>query len=285
MKIILSKCIGFCSGVNRCVRLTEQLLKKHSRVYAIGQLLHNDQEMNRLKKLGLITVDNPGEIKDNSCAIIRTHGIEKSFLKKIKESNKEIIDGTCPIVKKNQRLAIEYSQKRYNIIIYGDIKHPEIKALLSYINPDVKTVIINSEEEAQKININRDSKIILIAQTTKELKKYKTIAKILKQKFNNLCVLDTICKETITRENCVKDISKSVNVVIIVGGKNSANTKKLVNIAESKVEKIFHINNVSELPLNQISTRDTIGIASGASTPIWLVEDVVKKLKSCKNLR
>lgn len=280
MKIILSKCIGFCSGVNRCINLTQQVLNKNKEVYSLGQLLHNEQEMNRLKTLGLKPVDTISKIKKNSCIIIRTHGIEKDTFEKLNKKNFIIIDGTCPIVKRNQKLAIEYSNKGYNIIVYGDINHPEIKALISYINPKVKFFIINSLEEIDEINLNKKSNVVLIGQTTKELLQYQTIAKVLKKKFCNIKVLDTICKETINREKNAHFISKKADIVIIVGGKNSANTKKLVNIALRNTKKVFHINDVSELNTKEIKKDCTIGIISGASTPIWLVNDIVNKLKN-----
>ncbi|MFQ3675742.1 MAG: 4-hydroxy-3-methylbut-2-enyl diphosphate reductase [Endomicrobiia bacterium] len=279
MKIILSKCIGFCSGVNRCVKLTQNLLDKKNKVYALGQLLHNSQEMDRLKNLGLKIVDKISTIKKDANVIIRTHGIEKNVLDKLIKKKVNVIDGTCPIVKRNQKLAIEYSNKGYNIIIYGDINHPEIKALVSYTNPEVETFIINSIDEIDTITIYKGSGIVLIGQTTKELEQYKTIAKMLKKKFHNIKILDTICKETIIRENDTNNISKKVDIVIVVGGKNSANTKKLVNIALRNTKKVFHINDATELNVKKINKNDTIGIISGASTPIWLVENVVKKLQ------
>ena len=279
MKIILSKCIGFCSGVNRCVKLTQQLLDKKNEVYALGQLLHNSQEMDRLKNLGLKTVDKISTIKKDSNVIIRTHGVENNIFNKLVEKKVTIVDGTCTIVKRNQKLAIEYSNKGYNIIIYGDISHPEIKALVSYISPEVKTFIINSTDEINSITLEKGSDVVLIGQTTKELEQYKTIAKVLKRKFHNIKVLDTICKETVIREKDTNIVSKKVDVVVVVGGKNSANTKKLVNISLRNIKKVFHINDVAELDLNKINKNDAIGIISGASTPIWLVENVVKKLK------
>lgn len=281
VNIILSEQIGFCSGVKRCIKLAEDILKENSgKVYAFGELLHNSEEMERLKKNGMVVVEDVSKVEEGSYVIVRAHGLGKNVLEEMEKKNIRIIDGTCPIVKRNQKLAMEYSSKGYNIIIYGDINHPEIKALLSYITPKIKIFVIKSLEEIDTINFDTSSRVVLIGQTTKELNHYRLIAEKLKEKFNNIVVLDTICKETILRENSVSLISKKTDVVLVVGGKNSANTRKLVDIASRSCKKVFHINNVEELSSLDILKNTTIGIVSGASTPLWLVENIVSKLKN-----
>ncbi len=280
-EIIFSKYTGFCSGVKRCINLTEREILKNKKVFALGELVHNEQEIKRLSSLGLITINNIQEIntkEDNSVLVIRAHGIEKNILEEINKKIKNFINGICPIVEKNQKIVYEYSNKGYNIIIYGDIEHPEIKALISYINPDVKYFTINSIEETKKLNFLPKDKILLIAQTTKEIKEYEKIIESLKKRFKDLKISYSICKETILREKDTKILAQKADCIVIIGGKNSANTKKLVNIAKNYNQNVVLINSESELNLKEFKNYNKIGIISGASTPKWLVEKIVKKL-------
>ncbi|MFN3551052.1 MAG: 4-hydroxy-3-methylbut-2-enyl diphosphate reductase [Endomicrobiia bacterium] len=280
-EIIVSKYIGFCSGVKRCINITEKEIFKNKKVFALGELVHNEEEIKRLSSLGLTTINSIQEInptEDNFVLIIRAHGIEKNILEEINKKIKNCINGTCPIVEKNQKIVSEYSNKGYNIVIYGDVEHPEIKALTSYINPNTKYSVINSLEEIKKLNFSPKDKILLISQTTKEVKEYEKIIEELKRKFKNLKVSYSICKETILREENTKNLAQKVDCVVIIGGKNSANTKKLVNIAKNYNKNVLLISSKSELNIEELKKYKKIGIVSGASTPKWLVEKIVKKL-------
>ncbi len=280
--IVIGKYTGFCSGVKRCVSFVEKECKNNKTVYAFGELLHNDQEISRLEKMGLKVIKDVEEIEKASgvSVIIRTHGIEKYNLEKILNLSKNInvIDGTCPIVKKNQNIVEKYSKQNYNFIIYGDSNHPEIKALLSYIPKDKRFVVISSLDDVKNINFSSDDKIILLAQTTKPIEEYKEIIERLNNKYKNIKVFDTICKETILREKETEEISKKVETVIVVGGKNSANTKKLASIAKKYNNNVFVINSDDELETKYFDKYSSIGIVSGASTPYWLIQKIIDKL-------
>jgi len=282
MQIIVSKHIGFCSGVKRCVKLAEEYINKGYKVFAYGELLHNEKEIERLKKLGLEVIEDIEELKkinENVVLVIRTHGIENNIYEEIcKLENITIIDGTCPIVKKNQNIINEWTNKGYDAIIYGNIQHPEIKALVSYIAPNTRYYIINSSNEIE--NINLSDKMILIAQTTKETQEYDKIIEKLK-KFSNIKIFYSICKETISREKETEELSKQVDCVVVVGGKNSANTKKLVTIAKKYNKNVIVLNSENfKENIENINNYKKIGIVSGASTPKWLVEKIVGKIKN-----
>lgn len=282
VEIIISKYAGFCSGVKRCIDIAEEEIRKNKKVFALGDLLHNEEEIKRLNSLGLITISSIEEINEknnsNSTLIIRTHGIEKNILEILNKKIKNYIDGTCPIVKRNQKIVSQWSNKGYNVVIYGNIQHPEIKALISYINPKVKYFIINSAKEVENLNFSSEDKILLIAQTTKETNEYNKIIEKFK-KFKNLKISYSICKETILREEDTKILSQKVDCIIIIGGKNSANTKKLVNIAKIYNQNVFLVNSDYELKIEELKKYKKIGITSGASTPKWLVEKIVNKIK------
>jgi 4-hydroxy-3-methylbut-2-enyl diphosphate reductase len=281
MKLIFAKHIGFCKGVNRCIFLVEQEINKQNKVYALGELLHNKEEMKRLESLGLKVITDIKELVSlkNISLIIRTHGVEKKVLQQLVSNNEiKVIDGTCPIVKKNQVVVEEYSKKGYNVIIYGDPVHPEIKALISYVSPERKKFVVTSLEDIQKIDINTDEPVVVISQTTKSIEEYKKICDVLKTKFKNIKILNTICRETILREKEVEDMSKRVNKVIIIGCKNSANTQKLVFIAKKYKNNVYTISCEEEIKDLKFKENETIGIFSGASTPKWLIQKIVEKI-------
>jgi 4-hydroxy-3-methylbut-2-enyl diphosphate reductase len=283
MKIILAKHIGFCNGVNRCISLVEQEIKNGNKVYALGELLHNQQEMLRLESLGVKVIKDIKELNGikNISLIVRTHGVEKELYQQIlSQDGMKIVDSTCPIVKKNQTIVEEYSKKGFNVIIYGDIEHPEIKALVSYVSSGCKKFVISTSEDIQKINIAPDEHVILISQTTKPVNEYKKICELLKTKYKNIKVFNTICKETILREQEVESLSKKVDKIIIIGGKNSANTKKLVSIAKKYNNNVFSVSCEQEVENLKIGKNETVVVFSGASTPKWLIQKIVEKINN-----
>jgi 4-hydroxy-3-methylbut-2-enyl diphosphate reductase len=282
-KIVLGKHIGFCKGVDLCINLVEKELKNKNKVFACGELLHNNQEMLRLESLGVKVIKDINEIDslENISLIIRAHGVEKEIYQQLLSKEKiKIIDATCPIVKNNQIIVEKYSNNGFNVIVYGDIDHPEIKALVSYISDKSKKFVISSSEDVQKIDISTEEPVILISQTTKPVEEYKKICDLLKTKFKNIKVFNTICRETILREKEVEDLAKKVDNVIIIGGKNSANTKKLVSIAKKYNNNVFAVSSEEEIENFKINNDETIGILSGASTPKWLIQKVIDKLNT-----
>ncbi|MCS7228328.1 MAG: 4-hydroxy-3-methylbut-2-enyl diphosphate reductase, partial [Endomicrobia bacterium] len=229
-KIVITKHYGFCSGVRRCITLTEKELQKGTKVYSLGELLHNEQEMARLKKLGVEVIDDIQQLTNTigrNSLVIRTHGVEKEIYEKIyKLENLNVVDGTCPIVKRNQKIVEGWSKKGFNVIIYGDSSHPEIKALLSYVVNNVQTQIVSCLDDVVQLFLDTSKDTIIVAQTTKPVDEYQQIFNFIKNKYKKIKIFHTICKETIIREKEVLDLAKQVNLVVIIGGKHSANTNK-----------------------------------------------------------
>ncbi|MEN3013675.1 MAG: 4-hydroxy-3-methylbut-2-enyl diphosphate reductase [Endomicrobiia bacterium] len=283
-EIMISKYCGFCSGIKRCILLVEKELNAKKRVYAFGELLHNFQEMERLKIMGLNVISDINQLKDlteDITLIIRTHGIEKHFYDELKKEKKiTLIDGTCPIVKRNLTIAEDFSNRGFNLIIYGTITHPEIKALVSYINSKTNYKVIDSEEEIEKISFNNGNNFVLMSQTTKQQKNFKKIAEILKRKYKKIKILDTICKETILREKDTEEIAKKADLVLVIGSKSSANTKKLKEVAETYNKNTFLIDVIDDLSKIDFSLYHKIGVVSGSSTPMWLVKKIIDYIKT-----
>lgn len=278
MKIFKAKHIGFCSGIKRAINFVENEVKSGKKVYILGELLHNKQEVNRLVNLGVEIIEDLDQLQDKNCTlVIRTHGIKKDLYEKLTACNNlKLIDGTCPIVKKNQKIVQKWSNEGYNIVVYGDKKHPEIVALMSYISPKVKSFIISKPQQVDSIKLDSNDKVLVIAQTTKEVEEYWKIVEVIRSKFKNVKVINTICRETINREKETTELAKKVDLLIVIGGKHSSNTNKLARIAKKYNDNVAIISTEDEVKQKYLRYK-TIGIVSGTSTPVWQVEKILER--------
>jgi len=273
MLIKKAKSYGFCFGVKRAVEIAEN----SKNAVTLGPLIHNPLEINRLaKNYNVNFVKDIDEIDENvKRVIVRTHGIPKDKLKKLKEKNVEIIDATCPFVKKPQEIVEEMSKKGYDIVIFGDINHPEIKGVMSYSVHDRVFVILN-KDELKKFKLKE--RIATVAQTTRKMSDYLEIVNYLIKNYKEVRVFNTICNATFDNQEAVRELSKECDIIIIVGGKNSSNTKQLFNIAKENSEA-YLIENENELDKKWFENKKICGISAGASTPEWLVEKIISKIK------
>lgn len=283
MEIIVGKTSGFCAGVKNAVQKVEQELEnKNQEIYCLGELVHNKQVIEKLEQKGLIFIDNID--KKHKKVIIRAHGIPKEIYEKAKKENIELLDFTCPKVLQIHKIAEQYEKENYCIILIGIKNHPEVIGTISfcgknsYIIEDFSNIddCIKNVEKYQKNNI------LIIAQTTFSLEKFNKIVEELENRLEykyNIEVKNTICYSTKTRQEETEQLSKKVEYMIIVGGKNSSNTKKLYEIAEKNCANSILVETVEELPLDEIKKYNKIGIMAGASTPIESVETIIKKLK------
>jgi 4-hydroxy-3-methylbut-2-enyl diphosphate reductase len=207
--------------------------------------------------------------------IVRTHGIPKQELEKLKKKNIEIIDATCPFVKKPQEIVEEMSKAGYDIVIFGDINHPEIKGVMSYSVHNRVFVVLNVEELKNK---KLKERIATVAQTTRKIKDYLEITNYLIQNYKEVRVFNTICNATFENQDAVRELAKEADIMIIIGGKNSSNTKQLYNIAKEYSES-YLIENENEINPEWFKDKNLCGISAGASTPEWLVEKIISKIK------
>ena len=272
MEIKLAKSYGFCFGVQRAIEIAEN----SKNAATIGPLIHNNEEINRLKKdFNVTTLNSIEELGDIKKAIIRTHGIEKDNLKKLKDSDIKIIDATCPYVKNPQMIVENMSKEGYQIIIFGDEKHPEVKGVKSYsITP---TIVVPNVKELQKHKIKR--KVAIVAQTTKKIENFQEVVSYLVTIAKEVRVFNTICNATFENQDAVKELSKEADVMIIIGGKSSSNTRELYNIAKSNCSDTYHIENENELKKEWFIGKKLCGISAGASTPNWIIDKNITKIK------
>jgi len=273
MKIYISQYSGFCFGVKRAIEIAQKALKRYKNVYIIEDIVHNQQVSKDLKKQGIRKVKNIEDIPQKSPFLINAHGISKSIYEKAKKRNLKIIDTTCPIVKNIHKKAIELENEGYGIIIIGDKNHVEVQAIRGSIK---EGIIVGNVKDLKKIK-NIPLKIGCICQSTQNIENVASVIYELVKISQELKFINTICKEIEKRQEEIKRLSKKTEAVIIVGSKKSANTWRLFEIAKNINPYTFFIETPQKLK-KEWKRFNSIGIAGGASTPLYLLKEVEKKL-------
>ena len=284
LEVILGKTAGFCYGVKRAVSGAEEELEKNKKIYCLGEIVHNKNVIEDLKKKGIEFIDDIKDAKEKT--IIRAHGVTKSVYEKAKELDIELKDLTCPKVLKIHEIASEYSKKDFFILLIGNKDHPEIIGIKSFCGE--KSIIIKDLQEVIKVKelINNlgIKNILIISQTTFNSKKFDDIVKLVKSELNaeneiyNIQVIKTICPATEMRQKETEDIAKQVDYMIIVGDKKSSNTNKLFEIASNYCKETVFIENSKELNKKKYIDKSRVGIMAGASTPKEDIQDVFEKV-------
>ena len=285
--IIRSRVIGYCMGVRRAVESAIKAVESYpsSHVYTFGQLIHNPTTLKMLEKLNISSITEKDlisdKIKKGDVVIIRAHGVPPKIISSLKEKEVIIIDSTCPKVIANRHLAEKWAEKGL-IILVGDKNHPELISIQGYVlnKKNTRCIIVQNAQEACNILFPKTEKTaFLIAQTTIKEEEFLLIANILKEKVANIKIFNTICSATSERQEALKDLFSKVEALLIVGGKNSANTKRLFNTAKVSNLPSFFIENKYDLP-HEICSFKTVGIASGASTPDEIIDEIEKTILS-----
>lgn len=276
MKIIRAKVLGFCFGVRRAVDLAEDALRvSKDTVYSLGPLIHNEAALADLQSRGLCTVEESqiNTIPDGSTVIIRAHGVAPRVTSALEEKGCRIIDATCPRVKASQKMVERYTRGSDYVIITGDKNHGEMIGIAGFAGPNF--IQIQNESEARALNIPNADKInvILMSQTTYSIKEFQKIREILAAKFRNITVMNTICPATSERQQALQELCSQVEGVLVIGGKSSANTRRLYQIAAENCKHTAHIQSASDIP-EEFFQLKTIGITAGASTPDSIILDV-----------
>ncbi len=279
MEIIIGKTAGFCFGVKNAVDNTIKELEEAKEVYCLGELVHNKQVTEKLISKGAKFIDNIEDAKDK--VIIRAHGVPRETYKKAEKLNLEIRDLTCPKVLKIHSIAEEYSNKKYFIFLIGQKEHPETVGTISFCTSGA-AIIEKSEDIEKAIQLFDESQLnqaLVISQTTFSVEKFNNIVEELKKKIKNLEVKNTICDATKARQIETEKIAKSVDTMIIIGGRHSSNSNKLYEIAKKNCNQVLFIETKTELNLDKIKNAQKIGIMAGASTPQKSVQEVVDIIK------
>ena len=274
MKVSLARTAGFCMGVRRAVDMVLDIarMKGKENIYTYGPLIHNPQTIELLRRRGIIPVGRLDEIREGGATIIiRAHGISPQEREEIGEKGLRIIDATCPKVAYVQAIIKKHALLDYTILIVGDSEHPEVNGLLGYACG--KGIVISSRDEVD--SLPSADKVCVVAQTTQSIVEYNEIVGRIKERFPDNVVFDTICNSTEQRQNEVKELAAEMDAMVIVGGKNSANTKRLARLSELTGTPTFHIETADELKKMAMNRYERIGVSAGASTPNWIIDRVV----------
>ncbi|MGB9812292.1 MAG: bifunctional 4-hydroxy-3-methylbut-2-enyl diphosphate reductase/30S ribosomal protein S1 [Thermovenabulum sp.] len=276
MKIFVAEHSGFCYGVRRAMNILQDIEKKGEEAYTLGPIVHNPQVVEYYSKKGIIPIEiDELENMNKKRVIIRTHGVEPKVIEMLKEKGIDIIDATCPFVKRVQKLAQEITDKGLMLIIIGEKNHPEVIGIKGYCKG--KCIVVENKDEAKAMD-NFD-KAAVVVQTTQTQENVSKIMDILKQKGEVVEFYNTRCDATTKRQDAARKLAGKVNVMLVVGGKNSANTKKLALICEREGAKVFHIETADEIKKEWFNYKDQVGITAGASTPDWIIKEVINKME------
>lgn len=287
MEIKLAENSGFCFGVKRAIDIAINEAKNNNgkKIFTYGPIIHNETVINDLKSKGIEDFTDYKLNNDNEdiLVIIRSHGVGPKVYETLESKKISYIDATCPFVKKIHDLVLEYSSSGYEIIIFGDKNHQEVKGTACWAKSNI--YIISNIEEAKNLVLKKDSKYAIFSQTTFDVNTFKNLVEFFTKNGYNLKVFDTICPSTKSRQEEIYDISKSADLMLIIGSNNSSNTKKLYNIAKTNCDRTYLIENVSDLEKINFSDVDCIikkiGIGAGASAPEKIIQEVYDYVR-CK---
>ncbi len=277
MKIYVAKEAGFCPGVKRAIKIAEDELLKGP-AWSIGPLIHNEQEIERLSKKGLITeqeniVHKPKETND--VIIIRSHGIGSYKQEALISNGWRIVDATCPFVRKAQEIARKSMVEGYQIIILGDSDHPEVKGINEWT--DNRAIVVSGESDFQDLVI--ENKVAVLSQTTEKEYKFQKLVEYIKTQATEVKVYDTICQASKNRQNSAKEVAEKAEIMLIIGGRNSSNTNKLYELCRSINNNSYLIEKADEIEPSWLLNKNSVGITAGASTPAWIIEEVIMSIE------
>ena len=282
MNVTLAKSAGFCFGVKRAVNMVyEEIEKGNGPIYTYGPIIHNDEVVKDFEKNGVVVVKDLAQLDEleKGKIIVRSHGISRDEYITMEEKGYEVIDATCPFVRKIHKLVDEHSKLGEHIVIVGNPKHPEVCGIKGWVNGEDVT-IIESKEEAEEFTVNLDKKVCIVSQTTFNYNKFQELVEIIAEKEYNIIVLNTICNATEERQTEAREIAKNVDAMIVIGDKNSSNTQKLFEICNTECEKTYYIQTSKDMDYQLLKSINNVGITAGASTPNNIIEEVSKNVRN-----
>ncbi len=274
MDVVVAKSAGFCFGVKRAVETVYAEVEKGKKIYTFGPIIHNEEVVKDLEEKGVIVLESEEELQNltEGTVIIRSHGVEKRIQKMIEDKGLECIDATCPFVKRIHRIVEEAGNENKEVVIAGNPGHPEVEGIVGWT--EAKTTILESVDEAKQFEKKSDAEICMVSQTTFNYKKFQDIVEIFEKKGYNGSVVNTICNATEERQTEAREIAASVDVMIVIGGKHSSNTRKLYEICKQECENTYFIQTLDDLHLEIPKSVRLVGITAGASTPKKIIEEV-----------
>ena len=281
MEVIVAKTAGFCFGVNRAVQTVYEQIGKKQPIYTYGPIIHNEIVVGDLEKKGVHVLESEEELRkvQEGTVVIRSHGVSEHIYQLISDKGLDMVDATCPFVKKIHKIVKQAGEEGRYVIIIGKETHPEVEGIKGWCNHDVS--VVQTEEELRNLNINVDTPITLVAQTTFNQKKFEYLVEISKKIWYNNHIVNTICNATQERQTEARRLASSVDAMIVIGGKNSSNTQKLYEICKNECNKTYYIQTLEDLAARDfLTTVCTVGITAGASTPKNIIEEVQSNVRT-----
>ena len=278
MEIKVAKTAGFCFGVNRAVEIVEECTKdKENKYHTLGPIIHNKHVVEEFSKKGISPVESIDDVNSGEKLIIRTHGVGKSVYDALSEKNVEIIDVTCPFVKKIHNIVKKHHEEGYKIVIVGDKNHPEVLGINGWC--ENSALILGTPDEAENAKFD-ESRVCVVAQTTFVQEIFKKIVTFLKKTCQDIVIFDTICNATEERQAEAYELASCSDVMIILGGVNSSNTQKLYSICKSVCECAYCLEHIGQLPEGCDFGSKRVGITAGASTPAVIIKEAIGKMEN-----
>lgn len=275
MEILLAKSAGFCFGVKRATQMAFDASRQHEQIHSLGPLIHSPQVVEKLEQEGVRVCHQVADIPGGA-VVIRSHGVTAGDLQEISAQQLDVVDATCPFVKKAQDYAAQLTEEGYLLVLVGEAEHPEVEGICSYARGEV--LVVATPDEAQALP--RSGKLGVVAQTTQSLENLQEIVSICLAKAKELRVFNTICDATTVRQNEARQIAADVDLMLVIGGYNSANTTRLATLCQERQTRTYHIETAEQLQEEWFQGIDRVGVTAGASTPRWIIDDVVRKLES-----
>ncbi|HUI46645.1 MAG TPA: 4-hydroxy-3-methylbut-2-enyl diphosphate reductase [Nitrospirota bacterium] len=274
MEVYLADKAGFCFGVKRAINTAFETAGK-GRVYCLGPLIHNPQEVERLRQVGIETVEDFSDLHPGDYLIIRSHGVPPRLLSQARDKGLTIIDLTCPFVSNAQHHAEVLSTEGYQVVVVGEKRHPEVQSILGHAGENAVVVETAKDVDALKLQ----PRLGVVAQTTQTYSNFSEIVLKLLRLSRELKVFNTICSSTKERQDAARVLANRVDVMLVVGGRNSANTSRLASLCSQEGKPTYHIELAEEIRPEWLKGVKSVGVTAGASTPDWVVEGVLEKLK------
>jgi 4-hydroxy-3-methylbut-2-enyl diphosphate reductase len=283
MKVMVAAKCGFCPGVRNAISTAETILEQASpqeQVCSLGPIIHNEDVVERLARAGLRTVGTVDEI-DSGTVLIRSHGVAPRELERLRNKGLAIVDATCVLVKRVQEIAKQLEEEGYEVVIIGEENHPEVQGVMGCVN-DV--VVVAGEDDLHKLPT--DGKLGIVCQTTQSPEHLgRVLGAIGRGSFRELKVINTLCREAVKRQESAIALCKKVNIMFVLGGLHSANTRRLAELCKKHNRATFHLQNWDELDKNVLFGKNIAGVTAGASTPNWVIDEFVKHLEAFDDKR
>ncbi|MBO5030388.1 MAG: 4-hydroxy-3-methylbut-2-enyl diphosphate reductase [Lachnospiraceae bacterium] len=274
MEVVLAKSSGFCFGVKRAVDTVYEQAEQKDKIYTFGPIIHNEEVVKDLEEKGVKVLESREELEalETGSIIIRSHGVSREIYELIEAKGLECIDATCPFVKRIHKIVEKESGNGCRIIIIGNDGHPEVEGIKGW--SETPAVVIESQDEALRFDAKADEKLCIVSQTTFNYKKFQDLVEIFQKKGYDIIVANTICNATEERQKEAVELAAKADVMIVIGGAHSSNTRKLYELCKSECENTYYIQTLADLQLELPNSVELVGITAGASTPNKIIEEV-----------